>query len=64
MRLGHDDQPNGIRRTWDGLRRRLYRPGSGIEREEIERPQQLRVRGNQPADEVSYTLKFQRTTCW
>ena len=38
MHLGRDDQPNGLRRTWAGLRRSLYRPGPGTGWEEVERP--------------------------
>jgi len=29
MHPGRDDQPDGLRRTWTGLRRGLYRPGPG-----------------------------------
>ena len=38
IHLGRDDQPNGLRRTWAGLRWRLYRPGPGTGWEEVERP--------------------------
>jgi len=55
MVLGLDDQPGGLRRTGASLRRCLYYPRPGTEREEVERPQQLCVRGNQAADDVSYT---------
>ena len=53
MDLGCDDEPDGLRRTWVGLRRSLYRPRPGTEREEVERPKQLRVRSNRAADNVS-----------
>ena len=55
IHLGRDDEPDGLRRTWAGLRRRLHRPRPRTEREEVERTQQLRVRGNQATDDVSYT---------
>ena len=54
MRTGVDDQRGGLRRTWVGLRRRLYRPQSGFGWEGVERPQQLRMRSNQTADDVSW----------
>jgi len=34
-RLGHDGQSGGLCRTWAGLRRSLYHPRPGIEREEV-----------------------------
>jgi len=55
MHPGLDDQPGGLRRTGAGLRRCLYCPRPGVEGEEIERPQQLCVRGNQAADDVGRT---------
>jgi len=53
--LGLDDQPGGLRRTGASLRGCLYYPRPRFEREAVERPQQLCVRGNQAADDVSYT---------
>ena len=54
MGLGRDDEPDGLRRTWAGLCRCLCRPRPGTVWEEIERPEQLCVRGNKTADDVSY----------
>jgi len=36
--LGFDDQPGRFRRTWAGMRQRLYRPLRSVEREDVERP--------------------------
>ena len=53
MDLGCDGEPDGLRRTWAGLCRYLCSPRPGTEREEIERPEQLCVRDDQTADDVS-----------
>jgi hypothetical protein len=37
-RTGIDDERGGLRRTWTLMRRRLYRPQPGIEREVAEGP--------------------------
>ena len=55
MCLGRDGEPSGLRRPRAGLRRRLYRPRPGTEREEIKRSQRLGTRGDQAADDVSDT---------
>ena len=55
MHPGQVDQPGGLRRTWAGLRRRLHHPRPGTEREEVERSRYFRARGDQSADDVSYT---------
>ena len=55
MHLGNNDQRNGLCRTWASMCRSLYGPQPGTGREEIERAQGLSVRGNQPANDVSYT---------
>ena len=55
MCTGVDYQRGGLRRTWAGLRRRLYRPQSGFGWEVAERSQQLRMQSNQTADDVSRT---------
>ena len=55
-RTGLDDQRGGLCRTWDGLRRCLHCPRPGGERKAVERAQRLRMRGNQPADDVSHSV--------
>ena len=55
MYLGRDDEPKRLRRPRAGLRRRLYRPRPGTEREEIKRPQRLGAQGDRAVDDVSYT---------
>jgi hypothetical protein len=45
-RTGIDDERGGLRRTWARMRRRLYRPQPGVEREVVEGPQRSRERGD------------------
>jgi len=52
--VGFHDQPDGLRRTWTGLRRCLHRPRQRTEGEEVERSQQFCIGSNWPADDVSY----------
>ena len=55
MALGRDGQSSGLRRARAGVRQRLPRPQSWIRRKELERAQQLSVRGNKTADGVSHS---------
>ena len=62
MYIGLDDQRGRLRRTWAGLRRSLCCARPGVEGKAGGRPQQLRARGDQPVDEVSWTSSSQLGT--
>ena len=53
MRLGFNDKPSGLCRTWTGLCRHLYCPQAGNGWKGIERPESARAQGDQAIEEVS-----------